>query len=250
MVRKQKKSKKKRSFSIRTCIILSSIVFVLASLVVYYFSFDSRTHVLSSSGNYYTDKQIYQIADVSTDTRLWLTPGFLIENRLESNPLIADAMVHKSQNKISFEIEEKVVIGYYVQDNKNYLLTIDNESIELDTKYLKTIVHFPLDAQHSAIDKIDCADIGSLIDGSTNAKDEAKEEDQNQNTEENQQETTDTSQEITENTQSVYDQATDWTINNDLGLEYSASLDVYRDPYTGLLYRWNAETASYDQIVE
>ena len=37
-----------------------------------------------------------------------------------------------------------------------------------------------LDAQHSAIDKIDCADIGSLIDGSTNAKDEAKEEDQNQ----------------------------------------------------------------------
>lgn len=260
---------------------------------------------------------------------------FLIENRLESNPLIADATVHKSQNKISFEIEEKVVIGYYVQDNKNYLLTIDNESIELDTKYLKTIVHFPLlsdfnesqrkeiakqfkknakslsrsviekiaemvpfqtsyddnmikmtmqdgnivytsmdslvmmanyqamltelhgqnaclllDAQHSAIDKIDCADIGSLIDGSTNAKDEAKEEDQNQNTEENQQETTDTSQEITENTQSVYDQATDWTINNDLGLEYSASLDVYRDPNTGLLYRWNAETASYDQIVE
>lgn len=336
MVRKQKKSKKKRSFSIRTCIILSSIVFVLASLVVYYFSFDSRTHVLSSSGNYYyTDKQIYQIADVSTDTRLWLTPGFLIENRLESNPLIADATVHKSQNKISFDIEEKVVIGYYVQDNKNYLLTIDNESIELDTKYLKTIVHFPLlsdfnesqrkeiakqfkknakslsrsviekiaemvpfqtsyddnmikmtmqdgnivytsmdslvmmanyqamltelhgqnaclllDAQHSAIDKIDCADIGSLIDGSTNAKDEAKEEDQNQNTEENQQETTDTSQEITENTQSVYDQATDWTINNDLGLEYSASLDVYRDPNTGLLYRWNAETASYDQIVE
>ena len=50
-----------------------------------------------------------------------------------------------------------------------------------------------------------------------------KKEDQNQNTEENQQETTDTSQEITENTQSVYDQATDWTINNDLGLEYSAS---------------------------
>ena len=71
-----------------------------------------------------------------------------------------------------------------------------------------------------------------------------------ENTEENQQETTDTSQEITENTQSVYDQATDWTINNDLGLEYSASLDVYRDPNTGLLYRWNAETASYDQIVE
>lgn len=340
MVRKQKKSKKKRSLSIRTCIILSSIIFVLASLVVYYFSFDSRAHVLSSSGNYYyTDKQIYQIANVSTDTRLWLTPSFLIENRLESNPLIDNATVQKSQNKISFEIEEKVVIGYYVQNNKNYLLTIDNESIELDTKYLKTIAHFPLlsdfdesqrkkiakqfkenkdslsrsviekiaemvpfqtsyddnmikmtmqdgnivytsmdslvmmanyqamltelhgqnaclllDAQHSAIDKIDCADISSLIDGTTSKKEETKEEtkedSQNQNTEEDQNETADTTQDTAEDSQSVYDQATDWTINNDLGLEYSSSLDVYRDPNTGLLYRWNVETASFDQIVE
>ena len=113
MVRKQKKSKKKRSFSIRTCIILSSIVFVLASLVVYYFSFDSRTHVLSSSGNYYyTDKQIYQIADVSTDTRLWLTPGFLIENRLESNPLIADAMVHKTRYRLKLKRRWSSVIMY------------------------------------------------------------------------------------------------------------------------------------------
>lgn len=336
MVKKQKKSKKKRSLSLRTCIVLSSIIFVLASLVVYYFSFDSRAHVLSSNGNYYyTDKQIYQIANVSTDTRLWLTPDFLIENRLESNPLIANATVNKSQNKISFEIEEKVVVGYYVQNNKNYLLTIDNESIELDTKYLKTIVHFPLlsdfdetqrkeiakqfkknkgslsrsviekiaemvpfktsyddnmikmtmqdgnivytsmdslvmmanyqamltelhgqnaclllDAQHSAIDKIDCADIGSLIDGSANGKEENKDESQDEKTEENQQESTDESQDTAEDSQSVYDQATDWTINNDFGLEYSVSLDVYRDPNTGLLYRWNDETASFDQIVE
>ena len=315
MVTKQKKTKKKRSLTIGTCYILTLIGFALASFMVYFFSFDSRAHVLSCEGNYYyTDKQIYQLANINTETRLWLVPDFIMENRLKDNPLIKNATVTKSGNKLSIDISEKVVIGYYVKEGKNYLLTINNESIELDTKYLKSIVHFPLlssfdesqlkqianqfkqnkdiltrtviekiaemvpfqtsyddnmikmtmqdgnivytsmdslmmmanyqamltelhgqnaclllDAQHSAIDKIDCADINRLVDSTDNENKEAQEEPKDQD---------------------IYEQTTDWIVNNEMGLEYSATLDVYRDPNTGLKYRWNESTASFDQIVE
>lgn len=326
-----RRRKKKRSLSLRFTYILCILCFVLASFGIYFFSFDSRAHVLGCRGNYYyRDNQIYEMAGLSTNTRLWLMPDRVIEKRLLKNPLIESVSVHKSKDKLDLTVREKTIVGYYIKDNKNYVLTSENESISLDEKYLKTIVHFPLlsnfsdkqmqqiaknfkkhkkilsraviekvaemvpfqtsyddnmiqmtmqdgnivytsmdsismmanyqamltqlhgqnaclflDAAHSAIDKVDCGSIDSFTDEKSEAKkEEPKKEDPVIPQEEPE-------QVPVEESVDIYEQATDWYIDESmLGLEYSPSLDVYRDPNTGLKYRYNPETASFDQILE
>ena len=59
-------------------------------------------------------------------------------------PLVDSVDVQKANGRLKFDVKEKDVIGYYVKGDKNYMLTIDNESIPLDQDYLKLIIHFPL----------------------------------------------------------------------------------------------------------
>ncbi len=118
---------------------------ILSSLVVYYFSEDSHVKILSCKGNYYlSNDEIYDLAKVDTDSRMFLTPSFLLENRVEKNAFIESCTVTKSDKKISFKIKEKMIIGYYISDSKNYALCIDGQKFSISKKYLKTIVHFPL----------------------------------------------------------------------------------------------------------
>ncbi len=131
--------------SLKQCYVVAIVALVVASFSVYFFSFDSKVHVLACTGNYYlTDKQIYNLAQVNLDSRMITTPNTLLEKRVASMPLIESVQVKKKNNRMVFSVKEKVVIGYYVEDNQNYVLTIDNESIPIDSQYLKTIIHFPL----------------------------------------------------------------------------------------------------------
>lgn len=134
-----------KTWPVRRLYLLSGLIMLLAALGVYYLSPDSRVQVLACEGNYlFTDTQIYQMAGVSTSTRIWLTPGFWIEGKIRSNPLIETANVTRSGNRMSFEIHEKNVIGYYVRDGQDYMLTNDGESMPIDPSYLRSILHFPL----------------------------------------------------------------------------------------------------------
>lgn len=330
MVEKTKRQKKK-SLSLKFCYVASIIGFALVSFIVYFFSFDSRVHVLACEGNYYyTDKQIYEAANLGTDSRVLLTPSFLIENNLKGLSLIKDVSILKNGNKMTLKVEEANVVGYYVKGNKNYVLTIDNESIELDQKYLKSIVHFPLlsnfsdkqlkqiteqfkkyddiltkemiskiaemvpfqtsyddnmvkitmqdgntvysnmdslammanyqsmltqlkgqnvclflDGQHSTIDKVDCEQINKPREEPSEEVKEDEKEDQ-ETTEENPEEQPVEEPEVPED---PYIQAGDWTTEGSLwNFEYSPSLDLYRDPGTGLYYRWNNDTQSFDNV--
>lgn len=125
--------------------VLCVLAFLAASVVIYYFSADSRIHAVSISGNYYfTSREVYNLAGIDADTRIWV-PSFVLENRLESDPLIESAKVTKDGQDISIEIQEKLVIGYYVSDGANYMFTRDGESIEItDLANLKNAIHFPL----------------------------------------------------------------------------------------------------------
>jgi cell division septal protein FtsQ len=106
---------------------------------------DSRVKVISVSGNYLFSKdQICQMAGVSMDTRLWLVPDFLISSKVQSNPLIESCTVKKSGMNLSIQVQEQTVIGYYVQDDANYMLTTAGESIEVQPEYLNLILYFPL----------------------------------------------------------------------------------------------------------
>ncbi len=129
----------------KTTYILCAVVMAVVTCLVYYFSFDARIKVMACTGNYYyTDAQIYDMAKVNSASRSLLTPGFLVERRLESDPLIQSVTVKKNGDQISLDVEEKTVIGYFVKEGKNYLLTNEGEQIELNEKYLKSIIHFPL----------------------------------------------------------------------------------------------------------
>lgn len=133
------------SWSLRRLYLLSGAAMLAAVLAVYYLSPDSRVQVLACEGNYlFTDTQIYQLAGVSTSTRIWLTPAFWIEGKLKSSPLVESARVTRSGNRLSLQVQEKNVIGYYVQDGQDYMLTSEGESVPIDSAYLRSILHFPL----------------------------------------------------------------------------------------------------------
>lgn len=141
----KKRTKRRDYFNLRMCYIYAFIGLFLGSLLVYYLSPDSKVKVLACTGNYYyTDQEIYSIAGLDMDTRMFLTPSFSIRNKLEKEPLIESAEVSKVGGKITLKITEKTVIGYFVEENQNYLLTIDNEKIPVEEQYLKSIIHYPL----------------------------------------------------------------------------------------------------------
>ncbi len=121
------------------------------SFLVYFLSFDSKVHVLACTGNHYiTDSQVYELAGVNYDTRMILTPSTMLESRVEDMPLVDSVNVTKKNNKIIFEIEEKVVVGYYQEDGIDYALTIDNEAIQIDEEYQSSLVHVPYMSGFSA----------------------------------------------------------------------------------------------------
>lgn len=136
---------RKSRISLHALYVLSFVCILIAGFLVYFFSFDSRVHILACENNYYlTDFQVYELAGVSTNTRLWLMPSSLIRSRLESNDLIESASVKKTEDKLLISIKEKVILGYYVKDDKNYMLTSSGDSIEIQTDDLEMIIHFPL----------------------------------------------------------------------------------------------------------
>lgn len=50
----------------------------------------------------------------------------------------------RSGNRLNLQVQEKNVIGYYVQDGQDYMLTSEGESVPIDPAYLRSILHFPL----------------------------------------------------------------------------------------------------------
>lgn len=118
---------------------------MVASVFVYYFSTDSHVKVLSCKNNYYlSDSEVYDLANVSTKTRLYLVPSILLEKRVEKMPFVQSCKVSKKNRKLTFDVQEKIIVGYYVKDDKNFALLQDGTSIEIEEQYLNMIVHFPL----------------------------------------------------------------------------------------------------------
>ncbi len=142
---KKKSHKKRKPLSLRATNSLCAIILALSTLFVYYFSNDSKVRVLACEGNYYyTDSQIYKMANITKETRLWLVPSSLMENQINRNDLINRVQVKKSDGKISITVNEKFAIGYYIEDGKSFILTIDGKSIEVQDEYKDNLIHLPL----------------------------------------------------------------------------------------------------------
>lgn len=142
---KRANKSKRKPLSLKLTYFLCSLLIIVSSFMIYYFSFDSRVKVLAATGNYYyTDQQILEMAGLNSKTRMLLAPAFVIEQRLSTDPLIESVSVKKGQESILVNVKEKTIIGYYVKDGHNYMLTNEGESILINEKYLNNIIHIPL----------------------------------------------------------------------------------------------------------
>ena len=134
-----------KKWDIKIHFILQIICIILVSFFIYFFSFESHVKILSCTGNYYlTDQQIYEQAEVSMSSRLLFVTENSIQNKLMENPLINSVSVKKEKDKLTIEVEEKTIVGYYEKKGKTYLVCNDGRRIPLDQKYMKSIVHVPL----------------------------------------------------------------------------------------------------------
>lgn len=123
------------------------IFFLIAMIALIYFTSDfSKVKSIDVEGNfYYTKEDILEKANLGYDSRYILIPGFYKEWKLEKDELIEEATLEKEMDgRIHIEIKEKLMIGYMVANDQNYIIMSDGSMHELDSKHLNTIVNLPL----------------------------------------------------------------------------------------------------------
>lgn len=138
----KKKQRKKRRRKRRLLIIGGILV-----IGFLYFSSDlSKVKSLEVKGNrFYTKEDVLKKAALSFQTRYMITPKFYISWKLKQDDLIEDVTIEKSlDGVIALDIKEKLVVGYFVDGEKNYALLGDGTQKEITSDNLDTIVNYPL----------------------------------------------------------------------------------------------------------
>ena len=143
---KKTKARRRRTIRRRHRLYLLIALAAAALILLYFLSDLSKVRSLKVEGNrFYSDEQIYEMADVGYETRYLLKPSFLMENALKGGSLIEDARVEKTLNgDIRIEVTEKQIIGYLVEENAYALLCGNGERIELQEDEIGSIVNYPL----------------------------------------------------------------------------------------------------------
>lgn len=122
-------------------------IFVLLVIVlfgVYMFSDFSNIRVIDVKGNmFYTKKQLLEKAGISYSMKSIIAPAFLIEKRLEEDPLIKKASVHKSfDGVVRITIDEVNMVGYYEKEGKNYLVVKGEDDVYIKDDSLLAYVPY------------------------------------------------------------------------------------------------------------
>lgn len=138
----KKKNRKKRRRKQRWMI----CILILIVGTIYFTSDASKVKSLEVKGNiFYTKETVLKSANLSYNTRYIVIPKMYIKWILEQDPLIEEVQVQKNMNgAIVITISEKTIVGYFVEDGKNYVLVDDGSRIRIKSKYLSSIVNFPL----------------------------------------------------------------------------------------------------------
>lgn len=127
--KRKKKIRRKR----RRRLLLAAII---ALCTVYFISDFSNINVVEMNGNeYYSKQQVMDIAKISYDSKSVFAPAFLIKSRLEKDELIKDAKVSKSwDGVVTIHLSEEKLLGYYMENDKYYMLVDNEEAIEMNDK--------------------------------------------------------------------------------------------------------------------
>ena len=122
------------------------VIIVIVVGIIYFCSDASKITSIKVFGNlFYSEQEILELANVDYQSRFLLKPKKLMEHRLESDDLIKEVNIEKSfDGRLSIEVKEELIIGYFVEKNKNYVLLHDGSVHEIHSKNLDAIVHYPL----------------------------------------------------------------------------------------------------------
>lgn len=125
----------------RMAVFCGAIIIMLA----YFMMPVSRVSGISVRGNAVLDnKYIIDLADISENSIYYLCVPFLLEHRIEADPLIESASVSlERDNTIAIAVKEKDLLGYRYEEEPILLLT-DGTTAELKSSYLDVIAKIPL----------------------------------------------------------------------------------------------------------
>lgn len=127
-------------------IVRSAVVFGILTVIVCYFLLPvSRISSIRVEGNRYLSADyIRQVSQLTEDDRFYLTVPFLIEKRLEADPLIESADVSMMPDQtVRISVTEKKMIGYRYVTQPEVVLS-DGSTAALKSEYLDLIAKIPL----------------------------------------------------------------------------------------------------------
>lgn len=147
VVRRHKKRISEASFlKYKKLIFVTSIIlgfFVVMS--VYFFSDNSKVKSIAVEGNDYLDSgYIKELSGLNLESRYYFTVWFLVENRLNKDPLIAKSNVsYEANNVIKLKIYEKKPVGYRYTEQAEIVLS-NGETVVLTSEMLDIVSRIPL----------------------------------------------------------------------------------------------------------
>ena len=158
---KENIKRKRRRRKMRRRIFFMLLVGLLA---LYLLSPYANINLVEVEGNvHYTKQDLMDIAGIDYDMKSFLAPFFLMEYRLESDDLIAEADVKKTWNGIvKITIEEKKLVGYTLQEDVYYIVTASGESVAqedvdqlIDLPYIVDLDEDQLQQYAAAMEDVD-----------------------------------------------------------------------------------------------
>ncbi|HCY07026.1 MAG: FtsQ-type POTRA domain-containing protein [Erysipelotrichaceae bacterium] len=145
--KRHKKRVNKESFEKHKNLIykLSIITGLLLIFGFYFFSSESNIKSIVIEGNdFLTNDAVKEISGLSLDSKYYLNPLFLVENKLKKHEMIKSAKVTYEQNNIiKIAIEENKPVGYRYLENPEILLD-NGKIIPLISEYMGFIARIPL----------------------------------------------------------------------------------------------------------
>lgn len=118
------------------------LLFLVLSFGVFFFSPESRVQAIHASGNYYyTRQQIYDLARTGVGDCWLFSPDWLIEKRLEADPVIDSAEVSRNGRTLNIEVTEKMIVGRYLDENGNsFLMDSQGQEIPVESTLQRNIL--------------------------------------------------------------------------------------------------------------
>ena len=114
-------------------------------MIVYFVMPVSRVSGITLSGNAFLSRDyILDLADLSNNSIYYLSLPFILERRIEKDPLIENAKVSlERDNSVKITVTERKILGYRYEDEP-LILMADGSYVELKSTYLDIITKIPL----------------------------------------------------------------------------------------------------------